>query len=66
MHMRTQEELTDLFTDYFEDKLTPAQIDQLATDVWTSVENRRARMFAQPDGHASRAVSQTFRPQFAW
>jgi hypothetical protein len=38
--MRSEEELTSIFTDYFGDKLTAAQIDRLVTDVRTSVQNR--------------------------
>ena len=40
--MRSEEELRAIFTDYFGDKLTAAQIDRLATDVRTSVQNRAA------------------------
>ena len=39
--MRTQEELKELFTTYFSDRLTPTQIDCLVTDVLTAAQNRR-------------------------
>jgi hypothetical protein len=42
--MRTQQELTDLFTTYFNDRLSPNQIDCLVADVMTAAHNRRAPM----------------------
>lgn len=41
--MRSEEELTHLFTEYFGEKLSPAQIDTLISDVRVAVQNRRAR-----------------------
>jgi hypothetical protein len=52
--MRSQEELTQMFTEYFGDKLTPAQIDRLATDVRTSVHERHTH--DEPAARASRVA----------
>jgi hypothetical protein len=41
--MRTQEELKDLFTTYFSDRLSPPQIDCLVSDVLAAAQNRRPR-----------------------
>jgi hypothetical protein len=44
--MRSEEELTRLFTEYFGDRLSIAQIDTLVTDVRVSAQGRRTRTLA--------------------
>jgi hypothetical protein len=41
--MRNQKELTDLFTEYFSDRLSPTEIDCLVTDVVRAAQYRRVR-----------------------
>jgi hypothetical protein len=43
--MRSEEELTSLFTEYFGDRLSPAQIDKLASDAGAAAQTRRTRTF---------------------
>jgi len=44
--MTRNDELTGLFTTYFGDKLSPAQIEDLAADVIAAQAARRARLGA--------------------
>jgi hypothetical protein len=48
--MRSSEELSDLFTTYFSDRLSPSQIDCLVADTMTAVQNRRMRTYAVAEG----------------
>jgi hypothetical protein len=48
--MRSSEELSDLFTTYFSDRLSPSQIDSLVADTIIAVQNRRMRTYAAGDG----------------
>ena len=45
-HMRTEGEVSALFTEYFGDKITPAQMDILVADVVSGIQNRRGRVRA--------------------
>ena len=47
--MRSKEEITDLFTTYFSDKLSPSEIDQLVAKTMSSVQNRRMRTYASSE-----------------
>jgi hypothetical protein len=42
--MNTKEELTGLFTTYFGDKISPAQIEDLAAGVVAAQADRRTRL----------------------
>jgi hypothetical protein len=44
--MRSNEELTELFTTYFGDRLSTSQIDALVADVTASTRDRQARTLA--------------------
>ena len=46
LDMTRNDELTGLFTTYFGDKLSPAQIEDLAADVIAAQAARRARLSA--------------------
>lgn len=64
--MRSEEELTSLFTDYFGDKLSAAQIETLVGDVRTAVQSRRERTSGSVQATAPSGQSAAFwRPQFA-
>jgi hypothetical protein len=58
--MRSEEELTSLFAEYFGDRLSPAQIDNLVADVTAAAQNRRARTFWS--GQAVTFASQPAQP----
>jgi len=44
--MRSNEELSNLFTTYFSDRLSPLEIDSLVADTLIAVHNRRMRTYA--------------------
>jgi hypothetical protein len=46
--MRTEQELKSLFTSYFSDRLTPAQIQALTTDVMAAQADRHSRTYPAP------------------
>lgn len=69
--MRSEEELTHLFTDYFGDRLSSAQIDHLVTDVRASAQNRAARTSGNgqqvaPTVTYSSQPASDWRPEFAF
>ena len=43
--MRSKEELSDLFTTYFSDRLWPSQLDDLVADTMIAVQNRQMRTY---------------------
>lgn len=65
--MRSEEELTHLFTEYFSEKLSAAQIDQLVTDVTAGIQNRQARLAATRQAMALSGQATThWTPEFAF
>ena len=66
--MRNRDELTELFTTYFSDKLSPTQIDWLVSDVLAAGQPRQARTYAvsQPLTERTNTVAAFSQPAQVW
>ena len=51
--MRSNKELTSLFTTYFSDRLSPSEIDTLVLDVMMGLQNRSVRTRAATEDLAA-------------
>ncbi len=65
--MRSEEELTHLFSEYFGDRLSAFEIETLVRDVRASVQDRRARTIVTDRAvTSSSAQAPAWKPQFAF